>query len=236
MIQHDHICTPGFVGERFVERGYDLRIHQVVSEDRFRSPNVETQFPEPTDYDLIISMGAPWSVYDHDAIGSWVLPELAMLRDAHRDHVPVFGICFGGQLLATAHGGSVSRSGIPELGWVDVESDDESLVPAGEWFQWHYDRWDLPEGATELARNASSSQAFILGRNFAVQFHPEMSSAILARWIATGGAEEMSGLGIEVDELVRQTAERDGSNCDRAYKLVDLFLDRVAVRSEVRLG
>jgi GMP synthase-like glutamine amidotransferase len=185
---------------------------------------------------VIISMGAPWSVYDHDAIGSWVLPELAMLRDAHHDHVPVLGICFGGQLLATAHGGSVTRSAVPELGWVEIESDAESLVPAGEWFQWHYDRWELPEGATELARNASSSQAFILGRNLAVQFHPEMSSAILASWIATGGAEEMSRLGIEVDELVRQTAERDGSNRARAYELVDLFLDRVAVPSEVGLG
>jgi GMP synthase-like glutamine amidotransferase len=236
MIQHDHICTPGFVGERFVERGYDLRIHQVVSEGRFRSPNVETQFPEPTNFDVIISMGAPWSVYDQDAIGSWVLPELAMLRDADHDHVPVFGICFGGQLLATAHGGSVTRSAAPELGWVAIESDDESLVPAGEWFQWHYDRWELPERAIELARNASSSQAFILGRNLAVQFHPEMSSAILASWIATGGAQEMSRLGIEVDELVRQTAERDGSNRARAYKLVDLFLDRVAVQSEVGLG
>jgi GMP synthase-like glutamine amidotransferase len=103
MIQHDHICTPGFVGERFVDRGYDLGVHQVVSESRFRSPNVETRFPEPTDFDVIISMGAPWSVYDHDTIGSWVLPELAMLRDAHHDHVPVFGICFGGQLLAVEH-------------------------------------------------------------------------------------------------------------------------------------
>jgi GMP synthase-like glutamine amidotransferase len=236
MIQHDHICTPGFVGERFVDRGYDLRVHQVVSEGRFRSPNVETQFSEPTDFDVIISMGAPWSVYDHDSIGSWVLPELAMLRDAHHDHVPVFGICFGGQLLATAHGGSVSRSTAPELGWIEIESDDEALVPGGEWFQWHYDRWELPEGATELARNASSSQAFVLGRNLAVQFHPEMSSAILASWIATGGAEEMSRLGIEVDELVRQTAERDVSNRARAYKLVDLFLDRLVVQSKVRLG
>jgi len=129
MIQHDHICTPGYVGERFVDRGYDLRIHQVVSEGRFRSPNVETQFPEPTDFDVIISMGAPWSVYDHDSIGSWVRPELAKLLDAHHDHVPVFGICFGGQLLATAHGGAVSRSTTPELGWVEIESDDESLVP-----------------------------------------------------------------------------------------------------------
>jgi GMP synthase-like glutamine amidotransferase len=236
MIQHDHICTPGFVGERFTERGYDLVLHQVVSEDDFQSPNVETLFPKPTDFDVIISMGAPWSVYDHETIGSWVLPELAMLRDAHVDHVPVFGICFGGQLLAAAHGGSVSRSAAPEIGWVEISSDDESLVPGGEWFQWHYDRWEQPTAATELARNASSSQAFILGRNLAVQFHPEMSSAILASWIATGGAEDMNALGMDVDELVRQTAERDASNREKAHHLVDLFLDGVAVRSEVGLG
>jgi GMP synthase-like glutamine amidotransferase len=236
MIQHDHICTPGFVGERFTDRGYDLVIHQVVPEAHFQSPNVESQFPEPTDFDLIISMGAPWSVYDHQAIGSWVLPELAILHDAHGDHVPVFGICFGGQLLAAAHGGSVSRSAAPEIGWVEIESDDESVVPGGEWFQWHYDSWELPEPATELARNASSSQAFLLGRNLAVQFHPEMSSAILGSWIATGGAAEMNRLGMNVDELVRQTAERDASNRERAHKLVDLFLDHVAVGSEAGLG
>ena len=236
MIQHDHICTPGSVGERFTDRGYDLAVHQVVSEAYFSSPNVETQFPTPTNFDLIITMGAPWSVYDHEAIGSWVLPELAMLRDAHDHHVPVFGICFGGQLLAAAHGGSVSRSAAPEVGWVEIESDDESLVPGGEWFQWHYDSWKLPDAATELARNPSSSQAFILGQNLAVQFHPEMNSAILASWIATGGAEEMNKHGMSVDELVRQTAERDPSNRERAHKLVDLFLDRVAVRSEVGLG
>jgi GMP synthase-like glutamine amidotransferase len=236
MIQHDHICTPGFVGERFTERGYDLVLHQVVSEDDFQSPNVETLFPKPTDFDVIISMGAPWSVYDHETIGSWVLPELAMLRAAHVDHVPVFGICFGGQLLAAAHGGSVSRSAAPELGWVEIKSDDESVVPAGEWFQWHYDRWELPEAATELARNSSSSQAFILGQNLAVQFHPEMSSAILASWIATGGVKDITKLGMNVEELVRQTAERDASNRERAHKLVDLFLDGVAAQSKVGRG
>src|SRR5688500_2405248 len=235
MIQHDHICTPGFVGERFTDRGYDLVLHQVVPETHFRSPNVETQFPAPADFDVIISMGAPWSVYDHETIGSWVLPELAMLRDAHH-HVPVLGIRFGGQLLAAAHGGSVSRATTPEVGWVEVESDDESLVPAGEWFQWHYDSWELPAGATEVARNANSSQAFTLGQNLAVQFHPEMNSAILASWIATGGAEEMGELGIDIDELVRQTAVRDGSNRERSHKLVDLFLDRVAMQSEVARG
>jgi GMP synthase-like glutamine amidotransferase len=226
LIQHDHICTPGFVGERLTDRGFDLVLHQVVAEDRFLTPDVKVDFPEPSDFDAIVPMGAPWSVYDHEAIGTWVPAELKMLRAAHDQQVPVFGICFGGQLLAAAHGGAVSRSAAPEIGWVDVDSDDEALVPSGTWFQWHYDKWDLPKDAQEVARNPNSSQAFVIGRNLAVQFHPEMTSEILASWMVTGGVEEADRFGISVDQLVRETAERDASNRKRAHRLVDQFLDR----------
>jgi GMP synthase-like glutamine amidotransferase len=232
LIQHDHICTPGFVGERLLDRGFDLVVHQVVREDRFLSPNVEIEFPDPTDFDAIIPMGAPWSVYDHEAIGTWVPAELTMLRDAHQHEVPVLGICFGGQMLAAAHGGSVARSAAPEIGWVNVDSDDESLVPSGIWFQWHYDRWQLPKHAQEVARNANSSQAFVLGRNLAVQFHPEMTSEILTSWIATGGAAEVDHFGMELETLVRQTAESDASNRQRAHPLVDQYLARMIVQPE----
>jgi GMP synthase-like glutamine amidotransferase len=232
LIQHDHICTPGFVGERLLDRGFDLVVHQVVREDRFLSPNVEIEFPDPTDFDAIIPMGAPWSVYDHEAIGTWVPAELTMLRDAHQHEVPVLGICFGGQMLAAAHGGSVARSAAPEIGWVNVDSDDESLVPSGTWFQWHYDQWQLPIHAHEVARNANSSQAFVLGRNLAVQFHPEMTSEILTSWIATGGAAEVDQFGMELETLVRQTAESDVSNRERAHRLVDQFLARMIVQPE----
>ena len=236
LIQHDHICTPGYVGERLTDRGLDLILHQVVREDRFLSPDVEIEFPDPTDFDAIVPMGAPWSVYDHQAIGTWVPAELKMLRAAHDHQVPVLGICFGGQMLAAAHGGSVSRSAAPEIGWVEVDSDDESLVLSGLWFQWHYDQWQLPNAAQEVARNPSSSQAFVLGRNLAVQFHPEMTSEILASWIATGGAEEITRFGIKLDDLVRQTADQDAANRERAHRLVDQFLDRVAARPELSAG
>lgn len=232
LIQHDHICTPGFVGERLTDRGFDLVVHQVVREDRFLSPDVEIEFPDPTDFDVIIPMGAPWSVYDHEAIGTWVPAELTMLRDAHHHEVPVLGICFGGQMLAAAHGGSVARSAAPEIGWVNIDSDDDSLVPSGSWFQWHYDRWQLPQHAQEVARNANSSQAFVLGRNLAVQFHPEMTSEILTSWIATGGAAEVDQFGIELETLVRQTARSDASNRERAHRLVDQFLDRMITQPE----
>lgn len=232
LIQHDHICTPGYVGERLTDRGLDLVAHQVVEEDRFLSPNVDIEFPQPTDFDMIVPMGAPWSVYDHEAIGTWVPVELKMLRDAHDHHVPVLGICFGGQMLAAAHGGSVSRSAAPEIGWADIESDDEALVPSGSWFQWHYDQWQLPQDAQEVARNAKSSQAFALDRNLAVQFHPEMTSEILASWMSMGGAGEIDKFGLDLEDLVRQTAERDSTNRERAHRLVDQFLDRMAVGQE----
>jgi GMP synthase-like glutamine amidotransferase len=228
VIQHDHICLPGAVGERLSERGYELIIHQVVEADRFDRPDVDTAFPDPTDFDAILALGAPWSAYDHDTIGSWVPAELALLRRAHEVGVGVLGICFGGQLLALAHGGDVAKSSDPELGWVGISSDEEGLVPSGPWFQWHDDRWTLPPGAIEVARNAHASQAFVLGRNLAVQFHPEMTPEILARWFAAGGKEALDRLGVDGAALDAMTRSRDAANRVRAHGLVDAFLDRVA--------
>jgi GMP synthase-like glutamine amidotransferase len=228
VIQHDHICLPGAVGERLTDRGYDLVLHQVVEADRFDTPNVDTDFPAPTDFDAIVALGAPWSAYDHDAIGSWVLQELDLLRRAHDAQVPVFGICFGGQMLALAHGGDVAKSPEPELGWAGVSSDDESLIASGPWFQWHYDRWTLPPGARGIARNPHASQGFVIGRNLAVQFHPEMTPEILAGWFATGGKKDIDRFGLDGPALQAQTEAWDPVNRERAHRLVDAFLDRVA--------
>ena len=228
VIQHDHVCLPGIVGERFVERGYDLVVHQVVGADRFASPDVQSDFPAPEEFDVIVAMGAPWSAYDNARVGRWVLPELGLLRRADERAVPVFGICFGGQLLALAHGGEVSASSHPELGWVEVESDDETLVPGGRWFEWHGDRWTLPRGATEIARNEASSQAFVLRRNLAVQFHPEMTCDIAQLWLDTGGDAELTSFDVTPESLLREIREHEATNRRRASRLVDAFLDRVA--------
>ena len=228
VIQHDHVSPPGPVGERFVERGFDLVAQPVVPAELFHAPNVAVAFPDPADVDAIVPMGAPWSVYDQEAIGSWVNPELAFLRRAHRVGVPVLGICFGGQLLAQAHGGSVTRASAPEVGWCTVESDDETLVPGGPWFEWHYDGWSLPPGATEIARNASASQAFRLGRNLAVQFHPELDATMLAGWLANGGDHEAVTCGQDPEQLLAETREREEDARKRAHRLVDAFLDRIA--------
>ena len=70
VIQHDHASPLGHVAERFVERGFDLTMHTVVPEESFATPGVDTQFPDFTDFDAVVPMGAPWSTYDHELIGS----------------------------------------------------------------------------------------------------------------------------------------------------------------------
>ncbi|HET9647545.1 MAG TPA: type 1 glutamine amidotransferase [Microlunatus sp.] len=230
VIQHDHICLPGAVGDRLIERGYELVLHQVVEADRFTDPSVDTDFPDPTTYDAVVALGAPWSAYDHATIGSWVLPELELLRQADAADVPVMGICFGGQLLALAHGGTVARAPQPELGWIAISSDDPEIVDPGPWFQWHYDRWTLPPAATELARNPRASQAFVLGRNLALQFHPEMTPEILDRWLATGGLRELDSVGVDSQQLRVESDGMEPGNRARASRLVDAFLDQVATR------
>lgn len=230
VIQHDHVSPIGPIGERFSDRGFDIAEHIVVDRSDFLSPGVSTDFPSFTDFDAVVAMGAPWSTYDHGLIGSWVLPEINQLREADDAGVPVLGICFGGQLLASAHDGVVAASSTPELGWSEVESDDERVVPAGRWFQWHSDRWTLPPAAHEIARNEAASQAFVLRRNLALQFHPELNSDTLTAWLENGGAAAAQEHGHDLEVLLEETRSRDAEGRLRAHRLVDGFLDRVAKR------
>ncbi len=154
-IYNEHLATEGLLGEAFTECGYDVATFSVVPAERVDDPVATWTFPDPTRYDVIVPLGARWPVYDEALRQTWVGAEMQMLRDAADAGVPTLGVCFGGQLLAQAFGGSVARSATPEIGWYEVTSDDESLIPGGRWFEWHFDTWTLPPGATEIARTAN---------------------------------------------------------------------------------
>jgi GMP synthase-like glutamine amidotransferase len=224
-IEHDHVSPPGPVGEAFRRRGYDVEELVVVPEERFTSPTLDFVFPEPTDYDAIVPLGARWSTYDLATVGTWVVPELELLRAAYAADLPVLGICFGGQLLATAHGGSVEPSPAPELGWHVVHSDRPDVISSGPWFQWHSDRWSLPPGAVELARNAAASQAFVVGRSLAVQFHPELDITELEGWLDNGGVPVVEAAGLDVEALRTHTRAEEAAAAHRAQAMVDALLD-----------
>lgn len=226
LIAHDHVSAGGAVEARFEERGYEIDRQLVVPEDRFDNPGVEFAFPDPRDYEAVLVLGALWGVY-YEEVASWVKPELEMLAQADEAGVPVFGICFGGQMLAQAHGGEVGPSPISEIGPHVVSGIPEV---AGIWMQWHHDRFVAPADATVVGQNAAATQAFVLRRNLAVQFHPEVDADGLAGWLANGGAESAVSRGLDPEVLLDHVRSLDPEVRPRAAALVDYFLDEVAPR------
>lgn len=132
--------------------------------------------PEPRDG--LIILGGPQSIVTP-------LPpaaaQIAWLRSLvmRRPHLPVLGICLGGQMLARALGAAVRPLPTPETGWTTV------TVPAGdgtpgrlEVLQWHEDGFEVPARAHPIAvGDAHAAQGFAHGHRIGLQFHPEWDEA-----------------------------------------------------------
>lgn len=228
-LQHDPGARPGLVGEALARHG--VEIDGLEMADSVHDATWHGSFPDVGDYDLVVPLGAIWSLYDHDTVGSWIDRELDLLRRADARGIPVLGICFGAQSLAAAHGGAVTPSPRPEIGWTRVESDDPDLVPPGPWMQWHTDRFTVPPGGIELARNEVGPQAFRLRRNLAVQFHPEVDEARVASWLGMGGASATAALdsaGTTAEAVLADCRANHARARDDVARMVDRFLTDVA--------
>lgn len=140
----------------------------------------------------LIVLGGPMNVDQTDAF-PFLRTSLALIEQALAAERPILGICLGSQMLAKALGSTVRAQGFQEIGWYDLELTDAAT---GDWlfgglprkqrvFQWHGDTFDLPRGATHLARgDACPQQAFRYGRNaYAVQFHVEVTGQDIAAWL-----------------------------------------------------
>ena len=228
IIEHDHVSPPGPVAERLRHHGFEIHEVVVVTEDFFRSPNVDFEFPSADDYDLVVSLGAPWGAWDDKCIGKWLIPEVEWVANVVKSGKPMLGICFGGQLIARAMGGSVAKAPQCEIGWKSIWSEAPEIVSNGAWFQFHYDRWQLPEGAVEIARNPIASQAFIINKSLAIQFHPEINAAGLKDWLAWGGDKKVIEDGQDPDIMMAQTLAEEAESEKRSFALVDGFLKHVA--------
>jgi GMP synthase-like glutamine amidotransferase len=180
-------------------------------------PHAGDQIPEALDgYAALVVLGGeqrpypgPDGAYDF----AWLPALEGLLRRATRQRVPTLGICLGGQLLATAHAGTVQRSPAgPEIGPTlvgrrDVAACDPLFGPlpmAPDVLQWHSDEiTELPLGAVLLAASPRyPHQAFRIGPcAWGTQFHIECDTAMVAAWAAAGAAE-LDEIGYDADHLV----------------------------------
>lgn len=216
LIANEFDADPGVVGEHLLDHGARVR-----SAARERP----TGWPSLDGVDLVLTLGSDWSVYWPDVATS-VEAEVALVRAAHDRGTPIFAICFGAQVVSHALGGVVARAPLAEIGWYEVHGAGP-LVEPGPWLQWHVDAFTVPAGFERLAHSPAGPQAVLGGRTLAVQFHPEITPAIVDRW-ASGGADELAAAGVDPDQLRAETLDRAAASADQARRLVDGFLALVA--------
>ena len=194
--------------------------------------------PDWRDFPAIVVMGGPMGAYD-EAEHDWLAPEKRLLRDAVEGGVPVWGVCLGAQLLASALGARVYRGELPEVGVLPVEltaeaADDPVFAAAPASFpalQWHGDTFDLPEGATLLARSAAyPNQAFRVGASYGLQFHVEVPLSLATDWgevpAYAQSLESTLGPGA-LDDLLAAVAEQENVTVPLARALFGRWLEQV---------
>jgi GMP synthase (glutamine-hydrolysing) len=164
---------------------------------------------------------------DQDDLHPWLRREHDFLVDHLERGTPLFGVCLGAQLIAKAAGAAVHPASEPEVGWVPVErlADDpvlDALPRRFHAFEWHHYTYDVPAGATELARSNVTTQAFRLGSAVAIQFHAEVTAATVESWLA-----EESGDVSDPDAFRQETAERIEGWNRLGGELCSRFLDSV---------
>jgi GMP synthase-like glutamine amidotransferase len=228
----DHSSPAGLIGDAFAAAGSDVSEMVVVPEERYHSPDVAATFPAPSEYDAVVFFGAIWSVYDTATI-PWVSDEIEYARSLISLGVPTLGICFGGQLLAAAVGGRVERAPIAEIGWLSVAADtsaEPGLIDAGPWLSWHSDRFTVPAHVPVVARTALANQAFVTGRTLGLQFHPEVTDAVLEAWLRSDDAARLMESGVDPQALIEQSRTLADGAAARAHGLVRRFVFDVARR------
>ena len=191
IVLHQEMSTPGRVGHYLKAQGYVLDA---------RRPALGEPLPATlAEHSGVVVFGGPMSANDET---DFIKRETDWLEVPLKEQKPFLGICLGAQMLARHLGGKVffHRDGMAEVGYYPLRATPAGREVCADWpehiYQWHREGIELPRDATLLAEgDIFPVQAFRYGpAAFGVQFHAEVSHALMCRWITRGHSRmEMPG-------------------------------------------
>ena len=211
VFQHTVVGAPGAVLPILQTLGCEVRLVRIVAGERVPA--------NPGVFGGLVFMGGYMGVHDDYP---WIAQELALIRAAAAQGIPVAGHCLGSQLVALTLGGSVAKHVRPEIGWQPLQTADTAAARDwwGPWaaqtletFQWHGDTFTPPPAAQQIARSSHCEhQAHVLhDRHLMLQSHLEMTPALVELSLQHNG-----------QQLERQFALGNPAVCDPADVRRDL--------------
>ena len=187
------------------------------------------QVPSMRNFDALIVSGSERSVYDeiswHDAVSHG----LHACREMGK---PIFGICFGHQIMASTFGGEVRRSngdafiGIKKF----VQTDGHTFNR----FVWHHDQVTRPPNCATVVASSDYCPFASLEYNFpafSVQYHPEFEKKYFEKLLLAGNGIFLSSEQTQqaLEEISRDKVPR-GADLKKVRRLLSQnFLARVGI-------
>ncbi|MCP4380531.1 MAG: glutamine amidotransferase [Hyphomicrobiales bacterium] len=183
VVLHQAHSTAGRVGLRLIARGHRLDI---------RRPRFGDALPETlAGHAGAVVFGGPMSANDDD---DYIHSETDWMRVPLAENAPLLGLCLGAQMLARHLGSEVSRhpQDEVEVGYYPLRATavGRRMMAWPDYVHhFHREGFDLPRGATLLAEgDVFQNQAFSYGQAaFAIQFHIELTMAMVGRWTRSIG-------------------------------------------------
>lgn len=170
--------------------------------------------PDLDSFTHLLIMGGPMAVYEMQQY-PYLVNEALFIDLAINAKKHVLGVCLGAQMVAHALGAKVYPGQQKEIGWYEVALDPDGMsdplmsalaLPdrnAAQVFQWHGDTFDLPRGAVRLASSdLFPNQAFRYNdRVYALQFHIEVTPAIVRDWLAREQGVDVASITAESERI-----------------------------------
>jgi len=223
-IQHISYERPGFIENWAISNHHKLTVTRLYE---------GIEFPSLSEFDWLILMGGPMSVYNKDQ-NPWLNAEKEFIKTVIKADKIIIGICLGSQILADVLGAKVYPNRKKEIGWFPVfltESGRKhklfnNFPTSINVFHWHGDTFDLPTAAIHLFQtDICTNQAFIYNdKILGLQFHFEATPDSLKEMITNCRHELIP------DDFVQTEAEiiKHADLCKEANTYLSHILNNLA--------